>query len=56
MGVLGGLFGALFNQFNTILTKYRMNHIAKKKANRLLRYVKFGGRRKECELDLFKAL
>lgn len=39
MGVLGGLFGALFNQFNTVITKYRMNHVAKKKGSRILRYV-----------------
>lgn len=39
MGVLGGLFGALFNQFNTIITNYRMNHVAKKKGSRVLRYV-----------------
>ncbi|XP_062570699.1 H(+)/Cl(-) exchange transporter 7-like isoform X2 [Saccostrea cucullata] len=29
MGVLGGLFGALFNQFNYILTKFRRRYINK---------------------------
>ena len=27
MGVIGGLFGAAFNKFNTLLTQYRMKHV-----------------------------
>jgi len=39
MGIIGGLLGALFNEFNTVISKYRMKHVAKKKASRLLRLV-----------------
>lgn len=39
MGIIGGLLGALFNEFNTVISKYRMNHVAKKRASRILRLV-----------------
>jgi len=39
MGIIGGLLGALFNEFNTVISKYRMKHVAKKRASRILRLV-----------------
>ncbi|XP_065891221.1 H(+)/Cl(-) exchange transporter 6-like isoform X2 [Dysidea avara] len=39
MGIIGGLLGALFNEFNTVISKYRMKHVAQKRASRILRLV-----------------
>lgn len=39
MGLLGGVFGALFNTVNLLLTKHRMKHVQKK--HKAIRYSNF---------------